>query len=44
MNQTFYETCQFGENINDLKSLEVVDEDVGHPEAVDQLQVDCNNN
>ena len=38
----FYETCQFGENVNDLESLQVVDEDVWNPQAVDQLQVDWN--
>ena len=40
MNQSFYATCQFGENVNDLESLQVVDEDVRNPQAVDQLQVD----
>ena len=36
------EPGQLGENIDNLESLEVVDEDVGHPETVDQLKVHCN--
>ena len=30
---------QLGEHVDDLEGLEVVDEDVGHPKVVDQLQV-----
>ena len=30
---------QFGEDIDHLEGLEVVNEDVGNPEVVDQLQV-----
>ena len=32
---------QFGEDVDDAEGFEVVDEDVGHPQAVDQLKVHC---
>ena len=35
------ESGQLGEDINHAEGLQVVDEDVRHPQAVDQLQVHC---
>ncbi len=31
---------QLGQDIDDLEGLEIVDENVWHPEVVDQLKVD----
>ena len=33
---------KFWKHVDDLERLEVVDEDVGHPQVVDELQVHCN--
>ena len=33
------QTCQLGQHFYCLESLEVVDEDVGHPELLDKLKV-----
>ena len=35
------ESGQLGEDVDDAEGLQVVDEDVGHPQAVDQLKVHC---
>ena len=35
------ESGQLGEDVDHAEGLQVVDEDVGHPQAVDQLQVHC---
>ena len=33
------QSCKLGENINSLEGFQVVDEDVGNPEAFHQLEV-----
>ena len=35
------ESGQLGKDVDDAEGLQVVDEDVGHPQAVDQLEVHC---
>ena len=35
------ESGQLGKDVDDAEGLQVVDEDVGHPQAVDQLKVHC---
>ena len=35
------ESGQLGEDVDDAEGLQVVDEDVGHPQAVDQLKIHC---
>ena len=35
------ESGQLGEDVDHAEGLQVVDEDVRHPQAVDQLQVYC---
>ena len=36
------ESGQLGEDVDHAEGLEVVDEDVRHPQAVDQLEIHCN--